>query len=251
MTCPGCGYEMDASVLACPHCGRARTAASTAPEQLPTQAVAKNPAVRTQIFYKASLDGVADIPDAPSRRAKPRNEARSEIRRKQGYDIAPYIQQRNESAGVALADIDRRCTDHAAYLDNRNREIINSIANISTDHGQISRLKEEQGDAQWVKQDYDAAYAERERITSGAYWFEALPVPLTTTHTDSQGHFELTVPIAGDVVIGAQTTDIETRRQLCWLRQQNVRHGESKTIALTNENTLAAHLPDSLVKNKE
>lgn len=79
---------------------------------------------------------------------------------------------------------------------------------------------------------------EEKEITSCNFFFQELPVPLTSTITNSEGKFNLLIPGSGSHVIAASVThqvfdDIE---KYYWITTIDPKHGSRQTAILSNGN---------------
>jgi len=96
---------------------------------------------------------------------------------------------------------------------------------------------------------YFELLGQQNSYTSDRFYFDALPEPLVTTQTNSDGRFTLEVPTKGQFVIAATGSRSvgDSTEHYYWLLKISLDGVAKKTIMLSNNNLTSERFPDSLL----
>ena len=92
--------------------------------------------------------------------------------------------------------------------------------------------------------------AQTQHLTSGEYYLEGLPSPISTAKTDAGGKFTLTIPRQGRYGVVAQVSRelFKKEERYFWFVWASLDGQASKHLTLSNANMIGAESPDSALK---
>jgi hypothetical protein len=92
--------------------------------------------------------------------------------------------------------------------------------------------------------------AQRQHLTSGAYFFQGLPSAISTSKTDADGKFTLVIPRDGryGIVASASRKQDEEEETYFWFVWMTLDGQLSKRVMLSNDNLMGAGSPDSALQ---
>jgi hypothetical protein len=89
--------------------------------------------------------------------------------------------------------------------------------------------------------------AKQQHLTSGDYFFQDIPTPISGGRTDADGKFTVLLPREGryGIVARASRQFGETKETYCWFVWVSLDGAASKRVSLNNTNIVGAGSPDS------
>lgn len=91
--------------------------------------------------------------------------------------------------------------------------------------------------------------AQQQHLTSGEYFLQDVPAPISTVQTNADGKFTLLLPRVGRYAIVARASRQfgEQKETYCWFVWVSLDGAASKRLSLNNSNVVGAGSPDSAV----
>jgi hypothetical protein len=89
--------------------------------------------------------------------------------------------------------------------------------------------------------------AQQQHLTSGEYFVQDMPAPISTIQTDSDGKFTMLLPRDGRYGIVARVSRElgDKKETYCWFVWVSLDGAASKRVSLNNSNIVGAGSPDS------
>lgn len=170
--------------------------------------------------------------------------------------LKPYLDQKKKEADTELARLAPLIESAKAAKDSKETaERAAFEAELHANYSDPNRRPLEAA-AEKARSERDAArnayydlLSERRHFLSGSYYFDALPEPIVTTQTNSDGKFAIEVPTKGQFAIAATAKRSvgDSTEHYYWLTQISLDGAPKKTIMLSNNNLTSEGSSDSLI----